>query len=175
MKIYTKKGDKGYTTNILGEAIKKSDDRLELQGNVDELNAAIGHLRSLVEFEELDRQLRDVQYALFRLGTDISYGFEKALIVEADIKLLEEQIDLMTESFGKQQNFMYYSGHLTATYAHVVRAIARRAERSFVRAYVGNDYPLDMQYLNRLADYLYAVARYLNYKQGIEDEIMHLR
>lgn len=177
MKIYTKKGDKGYTSNFLGEAVKKSDNVLHLQGTVDEVNAMVGHLRSLLEGKgkEMDGELRDVQYALFRLGADIACRFEQVRIEEADVHFLEERIDLMTKDFGVQTSFIYYSGHISATYAQTVRSVVRRAERSFVAAYEVTVSPMDLQYLNRLADYFYAVARYLNYGQGIEDETMEIR
>ncbi len=177
MKIYTKKGDKGYTSNFLGEAVKKSDDVLHLQGTVDEVNAMIGHLRSLLDGEGkvLDAELRDIQYALFRLGADIASRFETVRIVEKDVKILEERIDVMTEAFGAQTSFIYYSGHVSATYTQTVRSVVRRAERCFVAAYEVTVSPMDLQYLNRLADYFYAVARYLNYCHKIDDEKMEIR
>lgn len=177
MKIYTKKGDKGYTSNFLGEAVKKSDHVLHLQGTVDEVNAMVGHLRSLLtgEGKVVDDALRDIQYALFRLGADIACRFEQVRMKEEDVKVLEEGIDIMTAAFGVQKTFIYYSGHISATYAQTVRSVVRRAERCFVAAYPDNEAPMDLQYLNRLADYFYAVARYLNYCHGIEDEPMIIR
>ncbi|VDN46574.1 ATP:cob(I)alamin adenosyltransferase [Petrocella atlantisensis] len=177
MKIYTKKGDQGYTSNIKGEPIKKSDALLELQGTIDEVNAALGYLRSLMEgkYPELEEMIRDIQYALFRMGSDVTYGFSQKLILEVDVLILESEIDRMTSSFGVQTTFLYYSGHKTATYAQLVRSIVRRGERAFVRAYVGEDYPIDLKYLNRLADYMYALGRYLNYIHGIAEEKMTFR
>lgn len=177
MKIYTKKGDQGYTSNIKGEPIKKSETLLELQGTIDEANAALGYLRSLMEGKdsELEGMLRDIQYALFRMGSDITYGFTQKLIIEEDVSILEAEIDRMTGVFGVQTTFIYYSGHQTATFAQFIRSIIRRGERAFVRAYVGDDYPTDLKYLNRLADYMYALGRYLNYINDVADEKMTMR
>lgn len=177
MKIYTKKGDQGYTSNIKGEPIKKSEALLELQGTIDETNAALGYLRSLIEGKhpDLEDRLRDVQYALFRIGSDVTYGFTQNLIIEEDVTVLEHEIDRMTKVFGVQTTFLYYSGHQTATFAQFARSIVRRGERAFVRAYVGDDYPMDLKYLNRLADYMYALGRYLNHLHGVEEEKMTMR
>ena len=177
MKIYTKKGDKGYTTNLLGEAVHKSDAILDLQGTVDEVNAMIGYLRALVmkDYKDIDEELREIQYALFRIGADITTKFQAVKVVEEDVGFLEQNIDRMTEAFGVQTSFIYYSGHNSATYAQVVRSVVRRAERTFVAAFNGEEYPIDLQYLNRLADYFYALARYLNHRYDIEDEKMMLR
>ncbi|MDF1616636.1 cob(I)yrinic acid a,c-diamide adenosyltransferase [Petrocella sp. FN5] len=177
MKIYTKKGDQGYTSNIKGEPIKKSEALLELQGTIDEANAAIGYLRSLMEgaYPDLEDGLRDIQYALFRMGSDVTYGFTQKLIIEEDVSVLETEIDRMTGAFGVQTTFLYYSGHQTATYAQLARSIIRRGERAFVRAYVGDDYPMDLKYLNRLADYMYALGRYLNHIHGVVEEKMTIR
>jgi cob(I)alamin adenosyltransferase len=177
MKIYTKKGDQGYTSNISGEPIKKSEALLELQGTIDEGNAAIGYLRSLLEGKhpELEDMLKDVQYALFRMGSDITYGFTQSLITEEDVSMLETEIDRMTDVFGTQTTFLYYSGHQTATFAQFIRSIVRRGERAFVRAYVGDDYPMDLKYLNRLADYMYALGRYLNHINDVAEEKMTIR
>lgn len=177
MKIYTKKGDRGYTTNLLGESIHKSDAMLNLQGTVDEVNAMVGHLRSLVVAtnKDIDAELREVQYALFRVGADITTKFQTQKVLEEDVTFLEQRIDAMTEAFGVQSSFIYYSGHQSATYAHVVRSVVRRAERTFVKAFQGDIYPLDLQYLNRLADYFYALARYLNHGNGFDDEKMVIR
>lgn len=174
MKIYTKNGDKGYTKNILGEAIKKSDDMLELQGSVDEVNATIGYLRSILsgESDEIDQLLRAIQYTVFKLGSDVTYNFTKQLVTEADVKRLEEAIDCMTGELEQQTSFLYYSGHSTATYTQIIRSVVRRAERAFVRYYKGSTYPVDMQYLNRLADYFYVLARYLNHRYNIKEEKM---
>jgi cob(I)alamin adenosyltransferase len=182
MSIYTKTGDKGFTSNVLGERVSKGDIIMELQGTIDEINAHIGFLRSMmvefshkVEAKKIDGILRDIQYSLFRIGGDISAQFSTNYIKEEDIKFLEREIDRMTDAFEPLKSFIYYSGNKQATYVHVIRSVTRRAERVFVRALEERDYPLDYQFINRLSDYFYTLSRYINHLNGDGDEAMKLR
>lgn len=183
MKIYTKKGDQGYTSNVKGERIFKGDVQIELQGSLDEVNAGIGYLRSIVkktiDHEQngtLDEGLREIQYTLFKMGGDVSSQFSNHYVTKEDLISLENEMDQMTEQTGSLKNFIYYSGNEAATYCQVVRSIIRRAERVFVRAIEGKfEYSLDYQYMNRLADYFFTLARYMNFIDGQEDEIMKLK
>lgn len=176
MKIYTKNGDAGYTSTIGGLKVKKSDDLMELQGTIDEINAGIGYLRSILSNrqKDLDGPLAKVQNTLFRMGTDVSSLFTRNLVQASDIHQLEEAIDAMMVEVGEQAYFIYYSGTPAATYAQVVRSVIRRGERVFVRSYQGENYPEDGRYLNRLADYMYTVARYLNHLENCPDEKMSI-
>lgn len=182
MKIYTKTGDMGTTSDVLGQRISKGDIKIELQGSIDEINAGVGYLRALLKNTvlteagfDLDDSLRDVQYALFRIGGDVSSSFSQNYIKASDIEQLENSIDLMTNSAGPLENFIYYSGNQAATYCHVVRSVVRRAERVFVRHMEGKEYNLDYQYINRLSDYLFSLARYVNLLSRVPDEIMKLK
>lgn len=184
MKIYTKKGDKGMTSNVKGLPVSKASESVELLGTIDELNAGIGFLRSLViELDsaktevprsEIDKGLAEIQKLLYQIGTDISTDFEQDSAGKQDVKKLEQWIDVFYGQVGQQTSFIYYSGSKQATYAQVVRSIVRRAERRMVSACEGQSYPQDGQYLNRLADYFYALGRYLNYLADTPDEPMHL-
>lgn len=182
MKIYTKTGDKGTTSNVLGQRISKGDLMFELQGTVDEVNANIGFLRSMIagmslkeHSFDLDGCFRDVQYALFRIGTDISSGFTNEYIKEDDISSLEQHIDVMTDAVGPLTSFIYYSGNAASTYCQVIRSVVRRAERVFVRHLDGMEYNLDYQYINRLSDYFFTLARYVNFLTDTNEEAMKLK
>lgn len=175
MKIYTKTGDQGYTSNVKGERIFKGDDLIELQGAIDEVNAGIGYLRSINK-STLDEQLKEIQHTLFRIGGDVSSQFSSHYVTQEDLAFLEKGIDDMTEQTGALKNFIYYSGNEAAAYCQVVRSVVRRAERAFVRVIEGKYvYDLDYQFMNRLADYFFALARYMNHSEGQEDEIMKLK
>lgn len=177
MKIYTKKGDYGFTTNLAGDPIKKSDRLMDLQGTIDEVNASLGHLISLLEAESKMSYvpvLRQVQQALFRMGVDITTGFQKQLVKAEDVLFLEENIDVWLNPLPKQTTFLYYAGSPAATYAQVVRTITRRCERLFVLVCQEETYPEDGKYLNRLADFFYALARSLNHESGVGDLPMKL-
>ncbi|HBH13692.1 MAG: ATP:cob(I)alamin adenosyltransferase [Clostridiales bacterium 38_11] len=181
MTIYTKKGDTGTTSTVTGDKISKSSQLLELQGSVDEVNAGIGYLISICcetmigkEIKHVVDMLRDIQHALFRIGTDVSSNFTKDLLEENEIVLLEKEIDLMESKTGSLTNFIHYSGTRASTYTHVVRSVTRRTERVFA-GLLKEKIPNDYKYLNRLADYFFALARYLNHLEEIDDEILKLR
>jgi cob(I)alamin adenosyltransferase len=182
LKIYTKTGDKGTTSDVLGQRVSKGDIKIELQGSIDEINAGVGYLRSLLKnaahdgsATDLDGGLRDVQYALFRIGGDVSSDFSQHHVKEADIEYLEHSIDVMEKTVGPLESFIYYSGSAAATYCHVIRSVARKAERVFVRFMENKEYNLDYQYINRLSDYLFSMARYINFLSKIPDEAMKLK
>src|SRR6056297_1836229 len=151
MEIYTKKGDKGFTSTVDGEKVSKTDILLEVQGKVDEVNANIGHLRSIIN-EDLD-------------------VVEKNKIDE-NVKFLENKIDFFQKKSGKLENFIYYSGSRSVTYTHVVRSLTRTAERTFARFIEDIETPYDYKFVNRLSDFMYALARYIKYLNGEEDEIV---
>ena len=181
MTIYTKKGDTGKTTTVTGQRIEKSSQLLELQGTVDEVNAGVGYLISLCEEAMVGKEirhvldmLRDIQYALFRIGTDISSNFTQSLLKEEEIQLLQKEIDEMEKSTGALKNFIYYSGTKSATYTQVIRSVTRRAERVFA-GLLTDSVPEDYKYMNRLADYFFALARYLNHLEEVDETIMKLR
>lgn len=182
MKIYTKKGDKGYTSTVKGERISKSDILLDLQGGVDEINANIGFLRSLVEEikdEErknyIDSMLKEIQYHLFRMGVEISSQFKDKYITDELVGFLEKEIDNMTSKTEPIKNFIHYFGPKQATHSHVIRTITRRTERIFVEVLGDQEYPESYSYINRLSDYFYTLARYISFQEGYGDEIMKLR
>ena len=183
MKIYTKKGDTGYTTNLLGEKYLKSDDFMELQGSIDEINAHVGVLRSKISSLEedekayIDSLLKTVQYNLYQTGVELSNNFTKIIITEDNLKFLEESIDKMTAAMPMLKNFLYYSGVEEAVYCHVVRTVIRRTERVFVRFNENralDEYSFSYKYINRLSDFFFTLARYINFVCGVEEEVVHL-
>lgn len=182
MKIYTKTGDQGTTSDILGQRVSKADIKMELQGSIDKINAGIGHLRSLFKIGvsneadlNIDNTLRDVQYTLFMIGSDVSSNFKQSYVKELDINLLEQSIDIMTKVVGDLQNFIYYSGNQAATYCQVVRSVVRRTERVFVKYMEDREYNLDYQFVNRLSDFLFTLSRYINHLSGTSEDIMKLK
>jgi cob(I)alamin adenosyltransferase len=180
--IYTKTGDKGTTSDVLGQRISKADIKMELQGSIDEINAGIGHLRaisSILIFDEttmdIDITLKDIQYILFMIGSDVSSDFKNHYVKAADISSLEQSIDYFTTTVGQLQNFIYYSGNQVSTYCQVVRSVVRRTERVFVRYMENKDYNLDYQFINRLSDFLFSLSRYINHISETSEEIMKLK
>jgi cob(I)alamin adenosyltransferase len=180
--IYTKTGDKGTTSDVLGQRISKADIKMELQGSIDEINAGIGHLRALLGVlnvdettMDIDITLKDIQYILFMIGSDVSSNFKNHYVKASDISSLEHNIDRLTTTVGQLQNFIYYSGNQVSTYCQVVRSVVRRAERVFVRYMENKEYNLDYQFINRLSDFLFSLSRYINHITETSEEIMKLK
>ena len=163
MKIYTKKGDTGQTALFGGSRVPKHHVRIETYGTVDELNSWIGLLRDQQAFGPYAAVLLEIQDRLFTLGAGLASEKKNAHIpelVETDITFLEGQIDAMEETLAPMKNFILPGGHPAVSYCHVARCVCRRAERlvSQLSVEVTLD-PRVLQYLNRLSDYLFVLAR----------------
>ncbi|ERI92845.1 ATP:cob(I)alamin adenosyltransferase [Clostridiales bacterium oral taxon 876 str. F0540] len=184
-KIYTKTGDKGFTTNLLNKTYSKSDIEMELQGGIDEINANVGYLRSLInnristfdkkDFEYIDNSLKNIQYHLYLIGIEISTEFSEKHIDNEEVSYLEHAIDYMVDATIPMSSFIYYSGTEIASFSHVIRTIVRRVERIFVAVIQNNSYPISYQYINRLSDYFFSFSRYVNHIEGKTDEPMVLK
>jgi len=179
MGIVTKTGDKGTTGTLNGERVLKSSSLIELNGQIDEVNASLGYLNSLLEEGrdfpnkfEITEFIRFIQNGLYNLGTEISSGFKMKRFDETQALLLEEKIDEMTSLMPQQTKFIIFSGVKEATYTHVVRSVSRRCERQFVRFLLEENvdpFPDCYKFLNRLSDYLFTLARFLNQELGGEE------
>ncbi|SMO69401.1 cob(I)yrinic acid a,c-diamide adenosyltransferase [Solitalea koreensis] len=165
MKIYTKTGDKGTTGLIGGTRVPKHHLRIEAYGTVDELNSYIGLIRDQQIDPEYKHILKEIQDRLFTVGALLASDPEKSKMKvpdlnEADISLLEKQMDLMNEELPELRNFILPGGHTIVSYCHLARCVCRRAERLSVQLAeesVMNE--LVLKYLNRLSDYLFVLSR----------------
>ncbi|MCX5494573.1 cob(I)yrinic acid a,c-diamide adenosyltransferase [Kaistia dalseonensis] len=170
-RIYTKTGDDGTTGLGAGERRLKSDLRVESYGTVDETNSVIGTVRlHLAAFPDLDAMLGRIQNDLFDLGADLSTppasvkpGREALRIIDHQVERLEGEIDLLNAELAPLRSFVLPGGTAAAAHLHVARTVARRAERLMVelatREEVG---PSAMRYINRLSDFLFVAARFVN-------------
>jgi len=179
MNIYTRNGDFGYTSDLNGQKISKASIKLDLQGTIDEVNAAIGYLRALIQKSDQgdllsnnNLALHDIQFKLFQIGSDISADFQASRLTAQDVTGLEEGIDHMLATTGELHHFLCLSGTEATSWCHTVRSITRRAERLFVHYLQSLDIepPEDYKYLNRLSDYLFQTARYINWVSDLEEE-----
>ena len=152
-KIYTKTGDQGITGLYGGERVSKTDPRIIVNGEIDELNAHIGMLCGLLPDSINLPLLVTTQENLFNLGANLD-------LTDNAITELEQSIDAMTASLPELKHFILPSGHPAANAAHIARTVCRRAERAMVAS--GKSSP----YLNRLSDWLFTLARYINVKTG---------
>jgi cob(I)alamin adenosyltransferase len=167
-KIYTKTGDKGHTSLIGGTKVSKHHSRIEAYGTVDELNSYIGLISDLLQPASIPSVLQEVQDRLFTIGSSLACDPQKetGLLIPdlnpADIALLENEIDQMNTELAPMKSFILPGGHPTVSHTHVARCICRRAERLCVQLSQvdGHVEPLVLQYLNRLSDYLFVLARF---------------
>lgn len=182
MKIYTKTGDDGTTGLIGGTRVKKHHIRIESYGTIDELNSWLGLIRD----QEINTHLKDVlthiQEKLFTIGAILATDPEKAVlkngkkrlnipeISDADIKVLETEIDTMDASLPQMTHFILPGGHTTVSYCHIARTVCRRSERMCTLLYENDPFnPNVLKYINRLSDFLFVLARKLSLKlQAVE-------
>lgn len=167
MKIYTKKGDNGRTSLLNGSGVLKTDDRIELLGTIDELSSQIGLAKVLAEHPMKD-ELSHIQRNLIQIMAGIADSMKREYkFDDKETETMEEWIDRMEDAFPRAKEFVLYGGCEQSARLDVARAVARRAERQFCRA--AKHYVTDkkaMKYINRLSDYLYVCARYMDDKAG---------
>jgi len=177
MKIYTKKGDKGTTALFGGTRLPKHHIRIESYGSVDELNSFIGLVRDHLTDVALRAELKSIQETLFTVGSHLAADPSKENlwlpnIEDAAVELLEKGIDRMEESLEPLKNFILPGGHPTVSHCHVVRCVCRRAERNVVALSELEEVPpILIQYLNRLSDYFFVLARFVGKELGAEEVI----
>lgn len=178
-KIYTKTGDKGKTSLIGGTKIPKSDLRIETYGTIDELNSWIGFVSDAINDFSANHILKEIQDRLFTIGSSLACDPEKEtrLLIpdlhEADVNLLEKEIDTMNETLPEMKHFILPGGHSSASITHIARSVCRRAERYCVNLAIHNGHvePLIIKYLNRLSDYLFVLARYIGHLHNVPEII----
>lgn len=176
-KVYTKTGDKGTTSLVGGVKVSKTDIRIEAYGTVDELSSQLGLLASLMKDGADKDFVEDAQRALFTIGAYLATDTAKTPnvpvhAVEAqEVDKMEAEIDRLLAEIPQQTSFVLPGGSHQAAAAHVCRTVCRRAER---RMFALNEAsPLDAQvlkYINRLSDYLFVLARKLNFIDGMAEK-----
>ena len=179
-KIYTKTGDDGTTALGNGERIAKSSKRVSAYGSVDELNSFIGLARSFIEsdkIKELDKILATIQNDLFDLGADLCIpdkdkNADSLKIVKSYVKNLEKEIDKLNSQLEPLRSFILPGGTKVSAYVHIARTIARRCEREMIELRQIEEAEISkeaVQYINRLSDFLFVAARYVNLKSDFDD------
>lgn len=173
-RIYTRTGDKGKTALSTGKRIKKHDIRVHTYGTVDETNAVIGLARLYtLKVAETDSVLRRIQNDLFDLGADLCTPLDTAAtakrqpirITSLHVERLEREIDVMNAQILPLTSFIIPGGTAAAAHLHHARTVCRRAERLLVELAALEPEgvnPVALQYLNRLSDHLFVLARHVN-------------
>ncbi len=187
MKLYTQTGDRGKTSLLSGERISKSHLRIRAYGEVDELNAVIGVLAAALPArrKEVLAVLQVIQSDLFQMGAWLSAtpgsDARKQLtpISESHWRALEHNIDTLSADLPELKAFILPGGLPAAAWAHMARTVCRRVERGVVELAVAQseagqeaaDLTDTRAYLNRLSDYFFVLARFLNHKGGVADVV----
>jgi cob(I)alamin adenosyltransferase len=177
MKIYTRKGDKGETGLIGGTRVFKSALRVEAYGEVDELNAVLGWIRTKLTDETIRQDLLQIQRDLFAIGAQLAdptghveQKAEKAGLHEGRVRELEEIIDRYDTVLSPLRAFILPGGSEGGALFHLARAVCRRAERRIVALSRDESLsPVLVPYMNRLSDLLFTLARAVNRDAGIEE------
>jgi cob(I)alamin adenosyltransferase len=176
-KIYTKTGDKGTTSLIGGTKVPKSHLRIEAYGTVDELNSYIGLCKDLLSDKKAQEILLEVQDRLFTIGSSLACDPIKEPkmripdLKEADVVLLEKEMDRMNETVPPMKSFILPGGHTTLSHLHIARCVCRRAERCCVRLELESleVEPMIIKYINRLSDYLFVLSRYAGHQMKVKE------
>lgn len=173
VKIYTKVGDHGKTKQVTGRMVPKYDLQIEALGAIDELDSWLGYVISILspKAQELAPKLNLIQHNLYELQADITVKRHHE-ITDEKTKQLETEIDAITAKLPVIKAFILPGGNPSGAALQYARALARKAERLVVEL---NDkaQPLNeeiLEYLNRLSDYLFALARYANLLEGYDEE-----
>lgn len=176
-KIYTRSGDAGETALSNGSRVAKHSLRVSCYGTVDETNATVGMAR-LHAAGDMDAQLAMIQNDLFDLGADLSRpDMEKDDLEEypvlrmsdAQVKRLEDELDVMTKAVAPLTSFVLPGGSALAAHLHMCRTVSRRAERLAVELASMESVNLPaVKYLNRLSDWFFQASRIAN-DNGADD------
>ena len=170
-KIYTRTGDSGETSLVNGARVSKHSRRPAAFGEVDEVNSVIG-LARLHSTGETDEMLARIQNDLFDLGADLATPEtdKPALrITNAQVTRLEAEIDSMNAELNPLTSFILPGGTQVSAWLHMARTVSRRAERRMTELAI--EEPVNeaaMQYINRLSDHLFVLARRMN-DNGVAD------
>jgi cob(I)alamin adenosyltransferase len=169
-KVYTRGGDMGKTSLVGGQRVSKASERLEAYGTVDELSSNLGLLAAMITDDVEKEQITRIQNCLFNVCTNLATDQEhttlslSAYLPDGEIEMLENRIDEIMHLLPEPQGFILPGGTKEAAQAHVCRTVCRRAERRIVTLSEMTEItPSVLQYVNRLSDYLFVLAKKINF------------
>ncbi|MGD6902888.1 cob(I)yrinic acid a,c-diamide adenosyltransferase [Bacillus infantis] len=175
MRIYTRTGDKGQTS-IIGGRVDKDDVRVEAYGTVDEVNCFVGQAMTELDgevFKDVIDDLEKIQHELFDCGGDLANVSAKRELKlgQESIDYLESRIDEFIEEAPELERFILPGGSKPSASIHIARTVSRRAERLIVKLIKTEEKVPEvcLQYMNRLSDYFFALARVINFRLQVKD------
>ena len=169
-KVYTRSGDMGKTSLVGGQRVSKASARLEAYGTVDELSSHLGLLAAMLADGSDKEMIIRIQNCLFNVCTNLATDQEQtelypsAYLPDGEIEAMEQKVDEIMKMLPERQGFVLPGGTKEAAQAHVCRTVCRRAERRIVAlSEVAKITPSVLQYVNRLSDYLFVLAKKINF------------
>lgn len=175
MRIYTRTGDKG-KTSVIGGRVDKDDPRVEAYGTIDEVNCFVGQAMAELDpdhFKDVLDDLEKIQHELFDCGSDLANVSKKreSKLQKESIHYLETRIDTFMAETPEIERFILPGGTKPSSSIHIARTITRRAERLVVKLFKHDPKSTEwtLQYLNRLSDYFFALARVINFRLQVKD------
>lgn len=176
-KLYTKRGDDGTTSLVSGNRVHKSDLRIDLYGDLDELNSLIGFCLAKMKNSQLIELLTNVQKDLFVMGSNMACEeeerskFKLPQLEEPSITRVENMIDQLDSELPTLTSFILPSGEEVATRLHLCRTYTRKLERKLSNfdKNIESAPEFYIKYLNRLSDMFFVAARYVNFLDKIEE------
>lgn len=176
MPIYTHTGDKGQTSLVGGTRVSKTHLRLEAYGTVDEFSSHLGLLCAMLTDEHDKQFIINIQQTLFDLSTILATEpesrYQPKPLAASLITEIEDEIDQIQATLPQLRAFIIPGGTQASAQAHVCRTVCRRAERRILS--LAETVSVDdilLQYMNRLSDYLFVLARKANHSAGVEEII----
>ena len=170
MSIYTKKGDKGETGLATGIRVSKNSLKIRAIGSVDELNSFLGFAKSFSEDKKTTQIISDLQKNLLTIGSILAGSglrFSKSKTTK-----LEKTIDIWDKTLPTLKNFILPGGTHLAAQLHVCRSSARHAERKITALGEVEKVPDSIKmYMNRLSDFLFMFARFVNFNEKVKEEV----
>ncbi len=175
-KIYNRSGDIIHTSLYGGEMISKDSLIVDAYGTIDELNTFVGLARVCIEDEDVKNVLKDIQNTLLSIGSDLATPLDKEppapRVPKDKVTELEEMIEKYDRELKPIGRFVIPSGCIESAMMHVARAVSRRAERRLITVkkerQINEIIPM---YVNRLSDVLFTLARVMNKRKSIADEL----
>lgn len=176
MSVTTKTGDDGYTSLLKGKRVHKFDLRVELMGTIDEFSSQLGIVKSELQDMELKEDINSIQKFLHVIMAQIAYGnSEKYNITNAEITSLEDKIYNYESLYISDNKFTIPGNNKQASLIDLGRAVCRKVERQLLS--VDRFYSVHQNcktYINRVSDYLYTAARYIDFKEEIKIKVKEM-
>lgn len=172
MKIYTRTGDEGDTSLFAGGRVSKGHLRLHTYGTVDELNSVLGVVLAAGISADVEAVVQRIQSELFVVGADLATPLDAEAkwltrVIPEMTQRLEQEIDEWENQLPPLKNFILPGGSMTGALLHQARTVCRRAERWLVTLKTSEPVNEEvLRYLNRLSDWLFVLARFVNYHVG---------